>query len=429
MKSFILPLAFLFVAVGSFAQNKPGSGIRPLTIGDTVPDLVFNNVLNYHSTTARLSDFKGKLVILDFWATWCSACLYVFPKLDSLQRENENILEIVLVNSVNTGDKETKVVDLFKRLKTSNGENYILPTIINDTLLNSLFEHVMIPHYVWIHNGKVKAITESEQVTKENILALYNGQPGVFKIKKDVLDYDSNKPFFLNGNGGNGENVLYRSMITGYADGIVPGTKRDINKEGYITRLCVINASILQLYQLAFQQYVFKNRILFEVKDRTTIPTDDNWNSSSWKQKNTFCYELITPPISKTVLYKQMQIDLLNFFGYRAELAMRKVKCLILKSYGKEMNYNELKKPENNFEHAADRNFIHNQSLSDLVQYLNSRLPIPVIDESNYTSPIHIDFNGDILNIEFLKKELNQYGFDIIEEKRELEMFVLSDKK
>lgn len=217
-------------------------------------------------------------------------------------------------------------------------------------------------------------------------------------------------------------------MITGYADGIAPGTKRNINKEGSLTRFCIINASILQLYQQAFQQYVHKNRVLFEIKDSTKIPDDYDWNSISWKQKNTFCYELVTPPISKTVLYKQMQIDLLNFFGYTAELAKRKVKCLILKFYGKEMNYNELRKPENNFGQTAVKNFIHNQSISALVQYLNSRLPFPVIDESNYTAPIDIDFSGDILNIDSLKKELNQYGFDFIEEERELEMFVLSDK-
>lgn len=48
---------------------------RPLSIGDTVPDLLFDNLLNHSAPTVRLSGFRGKLVILDFWATWCTACL------------------------------------------------------------------------------------------------------------------------------------------------------------------------------------------------------------------------------------------------------------------------------------------------------------------------------------------------------------------
>jgi thiol-disulfide isomerase/thioredoxin len=31
--------------------------------------------------------FNGKLMILDFWATWCGACISKFPKLDSLQKK------------------------------------------------------------------------------------------------------------------------------------------------------------------------------------------------------------------------------------------------------------------------------------------------------------------------------------------------------
>jgi thiol-disulfide isomerase/thioredoxin len=37
--------------------------------------------------TVRLSDFKGKIVLLDFWATWCAPCRKEIPDLIQLQRQ------------------------------------------------------------------------------------------------------------------------------------------------------------------------------------------------------------------------------------------------------------------------------------------------------------------------------------------------------
>jgi thiol-disulfide isomerase/thioredoxin len=58
---------------------------QPLSIGDPVPDVQLDKWVNHSPSMATLSGFKGKIVIIDFWATWCTACLHAFDKLDSLQ--------------------------------------------------------------------------------------------------------------------------------------------------------------------------------------------------------------------------------------------------------------------------------------------------------------------------------------------------------
>lgn len=62
-------------AVGKFIfANPPGQA----------PDIPFSDA---GGVQHRLSDYRGKVVLLNFWATWCPACVIEMPALDRLQRE------------------------------------------------------------------------------------------------------------------------------------------------------------------------------------------------------------------------------------------------------------------------------------------------------------------------------------------------------
>jgi thiol-disulfide isomerase/thioredoxin len=64
------------------------AALRPVLAGDfTLP------TLDGHSV--RLSDFRGKVVVLNFWTTWCTACIGEMPELAELQKQNNDHLAVL----------------------------------------------------------------------------------------------------------------------------------------------------------------------------------------------------------------------------------------------------------------------------------------------------------------------------------------------
>jgi len=87
------PVAFTFKRETSPAGSAPGgSAQRPgpesmrgdLAIGTRAPDWKLKTV---DGKSVRLSDLRGKVVVLDFWANWCGPCIRLMPLFDDLESQ------------------------------------------------------------------------------------------------------------------------------------------------------------------------------------------------------------------------------------------------------------------------------------------------------------------------------------------------------
>jgi thiol-disulfide isomerase/thioredoxin len=171
-----IALAVLCLFFKGYGQGSGNKDITPLLIGEKVPELVFKKIFNGAKQPISLSSLKGKAVILDFWGTWCSACIKRFPHMQDIQDRYGDHIQVILVGD---SEKDTAIkIEQFLDKRVGEKREILLPVAYRDTLTKKLFPHMMYPHYVWIGaDRRVKAITRAEQVTDENIERFITGLP------------------------------------------------------------------------------------------------------------------------------------------------------------------------------------------------------------------------------------------------------------
>lgn len=427
MRSFCIFLLFPLFSIG---QTRP---VKPLSIGDTVPDVAFTKIFQYPAGQSRLSAFNDRLLILDFWSTWCSACIRSFPKMDSLQQQFGPRLQVLLVNARSTGDKEKDAAALFERIKLPSEQKHRLPYLVGDTVLSRFFPHKMIPHCVWIQNGVVKAITTPAEVTSANITALLNGEQVKLKLKKDLAEFDKSLPLLQNLYGTDVLNLVHSSVLTRWVDGLFAGSGSWTSPDGSYTRLYHYNRPVLGLYEYALGFPLASRPRVLEVSDRARYESGGApW--AEWAPANVYCYELTAPSgHSPEETRKWMLQDLNRILNLNGRLEKRKMPCRVLVRSGKggESFATRGGKPSLKWPaQAGDAIILCNQPLSLLVGQLNDEHGYQsfIVDETGYAGNVDLELKASADNPGLLKKELNKYGLDLIVTERELDVFVLTEK-
>jgi peroxiredoxin len=85
-------LACLFLATCTLFATSCDRGDHPARIGEPAPSFALAN----STRTVSLADYRGHVVILNFWATWCAPCLDELPSLIALQHRMPEITVIAV---------------------------------------------------------------------------------------------------------------------------------------------------------------------------------------------------------------------------------------------------------------------------------------------------------------------------------------------
>jgi thiol-disulfide isomerase/thioredoxin len=121
MKLLII-FTYLMIANFSYASEKPNIKNLVLIKNPKIYESVTFKDINQKNV--NLDDFKGKLILLNFWATWCAPCKEEMPSLDDLQSNSK--FSNLKIFPINIGQEEiTKSESFFKKLNIKNLDIYI----------------------------------------------------------------------------------------------------------------------------------------------------------------------------------------------------------------------------------------------------------------------------------------------------------------
>lgn len=169
---FILAALFLIANIGSIGwsqTNQQTNSDSTQTNGDSTVAPSFN-LKGLNGRSARLSDYKGKVVLINLWATWCAPCRMELPELVRLQKKyGARGLQIV---GVTYPDDEPADV---RRMSRKLGLNYPVVFGTNELLEAYKIGEVLPATVIVDRDGKIRdrilGILEPEEF-KERVAPL-----------------------------------------------------------------------------------------------------------------------------------------------------------------------------------------------------------------------------------------------------------------
>ena len=426
---------FIFLLVlSSLIIQRSNAQYSPLKIGDKVPDVAFGKFLDSPSVNLRISNLKGKLIILDFWNIHCANCIKGMPKMEALQKKFGNQLQIISI----TKNSEQQVKRLFSKVKIKRPN---FPFVIEDTLFNLLFPHNGDPLHVWINkDGVVSAITFDYNTNMKTVSQMLNGiEPNLsrrwdYGIKSDYNLVSEQNSSLLD------KAINYSVLFKGLHEYSVDNT---INTRD--SGIKVINGTLLQLYNIAYSAEVYgfpvnifdidlnnRTQINVKEKDRFFVPEDED-KLAEWFKNNLYSYELKLPDKDDVVKYRYMQEDLNRYLPYKITIEKLLTKCIVLVKTSDGITIktkNSTSIPLFEFRPGSSF-FIQNMSIETLISqliYSNTALKIPIVDATNYKDNIDLELKSKLYDIPSLTKELQAYGFDLVEQEKYIDMLIIQDK-
>lgn len=133
----------------SSIEEKQGEEVIGIEQGNKAPDFTLSTL---DGGTAKLSDFRGKNVMVNFWATWCPPCRAEMPHMQNVyDKQKDNDFAIVAVNMTGTEDRPDDVQPFIDELEIT------FPILMDEELhVTDTYEVIAYPTSYFIDkNGTI----------------------------------------------------------------------------------------------------------------------------------------------------------------------------------------------------------------------------------------------------------------------------------
>lgn len=311
-------LYFLFLSTSALTQTFM-SQVDPPTIGKVCPDFGVSVITpSGNEKVINLHELRGKVVILEFWATYCAPCIPSLSHFERIKKQYGNAVEIIAIS-----DENRDKVDAF--IAKRNIHNVLFGMDWGHKL-NELFFHHFIPHTVVIDkNGVVKAFTAPDEIDAEIVGKLIRNQKVEIVMKQEFQNTNSiattnnnTSPskvstVFSNAKNTPDANEL-RISLSPYAEGKSTEFIKESEKHWVFT-----NCTLPLMYQILYDQK--ESRVKLEVSDENKYASDPN---------NQYCLTIHIPESMDKSVPELALNQLAQLFPLKAKFESRSQTVFVL---------------------------------------------------------------------------------------------------
>ena len=137
-------------------------------VGESLPDFTVECV---DGGTFRLQEQRGKVVVVNLWATWCAPCVEELPGFDRLQREHPEEVAVLALHSPPVTADVPEYLSAF---------SYAIPFAVDEdgSLSEALNASTVLPQTVILSPEGVVAYNQSGSLSYERLLELVEAAKG-----------------------------------------------------------------------------------------------------------------------------------------------------------------------------------------------------------------------------------------------------------
>jgi thiol-disulfide isomerase/thioredoxin len=393
-------------------------------------------VTNYSSTELKLSDLGAKLIILDFWGPRCLSCIEAFSKMDALQKEFGDRIQIIMVNQES---QEFTEQFFAKRKKLIIPK---LPFVMGDTILKNIFPHVGMPYHVWIDSlGNAIGATDGYQTNRSSIKAYLE------KSRIQITSANQKRSNIASLFDPKFDSAMsYYSYIARCNPSY--RIQESLDRNGmHLTESCTdIKSLFIKAYDEGGKYELQRpGRSLLNLpNDRIYEVPHQADEIAQWREHDSYTYDLFLPAWKKQDAYTIMKEDLARYFRLKARIEKRKIKTLALvRTSRKDKLQSKGGKGEDQFytTHIGSTEFLPTRYIKnlgfDVLVYklkwiFETEMHLSFTDLTGYKGLIDICIDGRIMDdfhLDAFKCALNVYDLDLVEKYVTADVLVMDSAK
>ncbi|WP_346319443.1 redoxin domain-containing protein [Chitinophaga sp. YIM B06452] len=415
-----------------------------LETGQIMPDIPLKLAEGNRIVHRKLSDFKGKKVVFDYWDKTCSSCIAGFPKVDQLRQKYQEELVIIAITDDSFSDFK-KLREKYRNINTSK-----LIFAVEDSMLKRLLPLPAVPYYIWVDpERKLDAAVPPSHFNDSTIASYINGNFWSYNMSKDLEFLKSTKRFFIDKKPAKSiGDFKYNSRLKKSNPDMLGKTNRRMILDGNkVIGAEMWNRPLIAFYLLAYGTQGISSGTDIVSSDPTLMYIMEpcvayQHGFDTWELETTYDYLIFSDSLANIIndlkLRKALQMDLEEKLSIVAEMKdtiLQSLELIIISDKLPFKIYKDIDDDESIVE-MNDLNFRmkngNGRSLTDgLNEIINNGKKChctPIVDKTNVGGRFDLEVTFEGRSIEAINQSLTKFGLGLKWSQISKKVLVLSRK-